>query len=191
MEERVFNGASDELIDSCRRGDEKALLKLIATYEPFLRAICCKMTIDKELRKEIFQETVYRIIKGIGKFNNRCNISTWLYRITVNEAIRLIKRERVNWSTIAHNTSLDSIADSVNNTEKRIIRKDLFSRTMTLSSYLSKGHQEIIGLFYLAELSIEEISTLLKCNTGAVKVRLFKARKALADIVKKEGLWQN
>jgi RNA polymerase sigma-70 factor (ECF subfamily) len=86
---------SDEvLVAALRRGDEEAFAWLLDRYTALLRRAARAYTPSESVADEIVQETWIGVITGIGRFEMRSSVKTWLYRIMANIARTRGTRER-------------------------------------------------------------------------------------------------
>ena len=91
---------SDEhrLLEAARAGDEEAFSLLVAPYQAQLRAHCYRMLGSLADAEDSLQETLLRAWRGLGRFESRSSVRSWLYRIATNASLRMIeKRPKLNW----------------------------------------------------------------------------------------------
>ena len=140
------------------------------------------LTGDTEQGKDIVQNIFLKIHNKPFLFNTDENFKVWLFIIAKNQwknALRnkaLRNRKHKEFSNfLAQEPQENSKVDSG-------LRKKLLNKAM---NELSDNHKEIIVLKYSNNLSINEISEVLKCSEGTVKSRLFYALNKLKDLIKK------
>jgi RNA polymerase sigma-70 factor, ECF subfamily len=85
-------GREAELIELARGGDEHAYGELVGPHRPTLHAHCYRMLGSLEDADDALQEALLRAWRGLGRFEGRSSIRTWLYRIATNSCLRLLKR---------------------------------------------------------------------------------------------------
>jgi RNA polymerase sigma-70 factor (ECF subfamily) len=83
-----------ELIDRLRNGDEAAFAWLIDTYSAPLLRLAVTFVQDATVAEEVVQETWLAVVTGIGRFEGRSSVKTWLFRILTNQAKTRALRER-------------------------------------------------------------------------------------------------
>jgi RNA polymerase sigma-70 factor (ECF subfamily) len=93
----------DGLIDGLRRGDEAAFLALVKRYQRSLLRVVSAFVSRREVAEEVVQETWLAVLEGIGRFQGRSSLKTWITRIAINRAITRGKHEgrMVTFSTLA------------------------------------------------------------------------------------------
>jgi RNA polymerase sigma-70 factor (ECF subfamily) len=83
-----------ELIDRLRHGDESAFAWLIDTYSAPLLRLAVTFVQDAAVAEEVVQETWLAVVTGIGRFEARSSVKTWLFKILTNQAKTRALRER-------------------------------------------------------------------------------------------------
>lgn len=167
------------LIQQYLEGDTSVLTTLVKRYHKIFCEKAYWVTRDKEIAKDIAQESWIIIINKLHTLQNLDGFKSWANRIIYTKAIDALKlrnKEGKNTET-ARNIESNPQAE---NDHRRLIRIALVNAIRKLP----KQKQDIIRLFYTEEYSIAEISTFLKIPVGTVKSRLFKAREKLKSIVK-------
>jgi RNA polymerase sigma-70 factor (ECF subfamily) len=114
--------------------------------------------------------------KHLAGYNPRLKFSSWLYRIAHNESVNLIRKKSKYY--VIDPTTIEITADP----KDSVYNSDDLHKVL---NQLNLKDRNILTLFYLQELSLKEISEVLKISLSAVKVRLKRARdkaKQIADI---------
>jgi RNA polymerase sigma-70 factor (ECF subfamily) len=83
--------AADELLAAARHGDEDAYRQLMAPHRAGLHAHCYRMLGSNSDAEDALQETLLRAWRGLGRFQGRSSVRSWLYRIATNACLRLIE----------------------------------------------------------------------------------------------------
>jgi RNA polymerase sigma-70 factor (ECF subfamily) len=82
----------DELLGRARRGDERAYAELVQPHRTALHAHCYRMLGSLEDADDALQEALLRAWRGLGHFERRSSIRTWLYKIATNSCLQLVAR---------------------------------------------------------------------------------------------------
>jgi RNA polymerase sigma-70 factor (ECF subfamily) len=174
------NPADSFLIIQYREGNPSVLAELVKRYHKVFCEKAYWITKDKEIAKDIAQESWIIIINKLHALENADSFKSWALRIVYTKAIDALKRRNKENKNLESTVIIESGTQSSEDESKlnqiallKAIRK------------LSKEKQDIIRLFYAEEYSIIEISAFLKIPIGTVKSRLFKAREKLKLILKK------
>ena len=171
-----------------RKGDTDALKQLLMTHNRLVQSIIAKMTRNADLQKDIFQDTVIRVLNSMSGFKGNCKFSTWLYRITVNVALTTMAKENRSKKEM----NLDEVPQHFLGQDQTIVsaieRKEMFAHAMDVVTKMPEGSKEIFSLFYFADTSIDEIAKQTGKSGNAIKAVLFKGRKAITSHLEKKGL---
>lgn len=168
-------------IDKVLGGDVSAYALLVSKHKNLVFSIAYKILNNREDAEEISQDTFLKAYQSLKTFERKSKFSTWIYRIAYNAAIsktRKKKPEMVGMEDhIINNYSTDEISSNVHqldeNEQIRLVAKAM--------KKLPEDDNVLITLFYHAENSIEDISTITGLSVSNVKVRLHRIRKKLYD----------
>src|SRR5512137_2526034 len=97
-----------ELLDAARAGDRRALESLLGRHQPRVYRFGLRMCRDPEDAKDVLQETLLAVARGVKDFRGASSVSTWLYTIARSFCIK--KRRRSKFAP-EHEESLDAEGD--------------------------------------------------------------------------------
>jgi RNA polymerase sigma factor (sigma-70 family) len=137
--------------------------------------------------EEVLQDCFLKAYNSLSNFKGEAKFSTWFYRIVYNTALtRLSSKKRkteAEMSSMEDHFDLESKYGSDD-----IEKKDLNEFILDTINKLPDRHSAIITMFYLNEMSIEEISDATGISISNVKVMLHRSRNALRDLIMKSSL---
>src|SRR5689334_20202003 len=84
----------DALLLALRRRDRPAFAALVARHSGRLLRVAQSLVRDRSVAEEVLQETWLAVLTGIGTFEGRSSLRTWLFQILVNKARTRFSRER-------------------------------------------------------------------------------------------------
>jgi RNA polymerase sigma-70 factor (ECF subfamily) len=90
---RVEHADDAALVDRLRAGDEAAFAELVRQYHPSLLRFARLFVSTPAVAEEVLQETWLGVLKGIGRFEGRSSLKTWIFRILANTAKTRAQRE--------------------------------------------------------------------------------------------------
>jgi RNA polymerase sigma-70 factor, ECF subfamily len=93
LRRRSGDATDAELVAALRGGDEAAFAALIDKYNPMLLRVATMYVSSRAVAEEVVQETWLGVLKGIGRFEGRSSLKTWIFRILVNTAKTRGERE--------------------------------------------------------------------------------------------------
>ena len=182
-----------EIIEQIIHGDTDKYRLIIDKYKNKVFGIIysfCGQTCDCE---DIAQNVFIKIFKALPKCKFESEFSTWMYRIVINEAITISKKNKYDIVPLEVNSSEDeeqsNIIDflkSEDNTEESLIREELNKNLHKAISQLKDNYRAVITLRDIEDYSYEEIAKMLNVSTDNVKIWLFRARAKLKEILLKE-----
>lgn len=145
--------------------------------------ICCFYIPDAEDRKDLFQEVLTNIWRGLDHFEGRSKISTWIYRIAVNTSMAYFKkqsREINKKEFIAQEIELENTNPHKDNEQETIIN---LHRAI---ANLNKMEKAIVSLM-LEEVTQKEIAQILGFTENNIRVRIHRMKNRLKSILKPEN----
>lgn len=164
-----------DIIRQVLSGQQQAYAILVERYQHFVFTIALRHVKDREEAEDMAQETFIKAYRSLADFKGDSKFSTWLYVICNNTCMSHTRKKKNDVISLEehHEFIPDSTKDS--RTQKIVIQKAI--------EHLGETDAQIITLFYLAEQSLEETGQILGLSLSNVKVRLFRARQKLKDIL--------
>ena len=153
--------------------------QIFLQHKDMIYRLCCSYCPDPELRKDLFQNILMRIWKGLKSFEGRSALSTWVYRIAVNTGIDFLRREN-NAAKLSRQVDISELelADKAFNTEEQMIISEKNEFIYKCINELSFIDKTIITL-YLEEFSYKMISEIIGISDKNVSVKLARIKKKL------------
>lgn len=179
----------DELARAAAGGDEAAFGELVRLHEKKVYNLALRMCGNPEDAADAAQDAFLAAWKGLPGFRGESGFSTWLYRLTSNAAIDLLRRtrrQRAASSLDDESLRLDAV-DEAPSPQARAEGEELRAAVLAGFARLSEDHRQALTLRELQELSYEEIASVLEVDLGTVKSRISRARGALRKILLKNG----
>lgn len=135
--------------------------------------------------EDIVQQTALKAYVHLDQFRFEAQFGTWLRRIALNE-IRQLHRQRSRLRT-AEGVNLE-IADGRESAQAVWERRETAQEVHRAIRRLSAKHRAVVALRYLNGLDLAEIAERLSISTGAVKIRLHRARRQLVRDLSRTGI---
>lgn len=127
--------------------------------------------------EEVVQEVFVRIYRGLAKFRGDSQLSTWIYRLSVNAALTHVTRRRPRW------TDTEDALRHVPAPEPARRDPNLAARLEGALDSLPPGYRAVLVLHDVQGLSHEECANILGCRIGTSKSQLHKARAKMRQIL--------
>jgi RNA polymerase sigma-70 factor, ECF subfamily len=190
------------LVRRARAGDQRAFGLLVERYQKKVYAVALGMVKDAEEAMDVSQEAFVKVHRYLDRFKGDSSFYTWLYRITTNTCIDVLRRRGVNSSdSVEYDDTVEMDIAEANlgllstqldaSPSRSLLRRELGEKLEEALAQLPEKHRAILLLRELEGMSYEDLSRTLEIPKGTVMSRLFHARtkvqKLLADYLSDEG----
>lgn len=176
------NFSDQEIIDSVLKGNESDYSIIVDRYKNKAFSMLKRMLKNDFDAEEILQDCFLKAYHSLKSFKGEAKFSTWFYKIVYNTALTKLssKKRKIEseMSSVEDHFNLKSDYDSMD-----VENKDLEEFLQETITKLPESYSSIITLFYLNQLSIEEISEVMHLSVSNVKVMLYRSRNALRDLI--------
>lgn len=157
---------------------------LVEKYKHMVFTLTIRIVKNREEAEEVSQDVFVKAYKNLKIFKGESKFSTWLYKIAYYASLDVLKRNKRQISV----ENIDAVKErDFRNTDDSlnflhdIERKKIINEALLK---LSEDERVIITLFYYEELPIKEISKVIDLSEDNIKIKLFRSRKKLAELLK-------
>ena len=185
-----------ELIRKAQEGDWTAFGELVRRHDGAVLALAARFVQNAEDAKDIYQEVLIRVYRGLPSFRCESLFSTWIHRITVNVCLSFLrqrKRSGVDQDALRDRGEdeeelqrAEPVSDAVA-PDRRAMDVEISDRVARAMLLLPPQQRMVFSLYHEQEYTLKEIAQSLECAEGTVKRYLFEAtrsmRKALRDLL--------
>jgi RNA polymerase sigma-70 factor, ECF subfamily len=188
--------ATDDLtlVKRVRGGDQRAFKLLVERYQRKVYAVALGMLKDKEEARDVSQEAFVKVYKYLDHFKGDSSFYTWLYRITINICIDVVRRKgtaggdmEVFDESIASDLAqarIGALGSRLGtNPQKSALRRELAEKIQEALAVVPEKHRAILLLREVEGMSYEDLSRTLDIPKGTVMSRLFHARAKVQKIL--------
>lgn len=176
-------------LEEARRGDKTAFGKLIEAYQGPVYNLAYRMLGNSGEAEEAAQEAFIRAYTRLDSYDPAHKFSTWLLSITSNYCIDQIRKRRTIMLSIDEplppHPALQS--DNDKGPEAAYVANEQTDMVQELLAELPDEYREAVVLRYWYDMSYEEIAEFQLTTVSAVKSRLFRARRQLAEVGLSQG----
>jgi RNA polymerase sigma-70 factor (ECF subfamily) len=171
-------------LDQARQGDKTAFGKLIEAYQRPVYNLAYRMLNNSGEAEEAAQEAFIRAYTRLQTYNPNHKFSTWMLSITSNYCIDLIRKRRALLLSIDEPLPPHPalMSDGQKGPEAQMVMSEQQEMVQSLLQELAPEYRQAIVLRYWHELSYEEIAEMMDTTVSAIKSRLFRARRQLAEV---------
>lgn len=187
MSDETLQEFSLELL---RTGDRAEIARLVDTYSAQIYRLGLKMLSNAQDAEDVLQNTFMKAMQALPGFEGRSSLSTWLYRIAVNEALMIIRRGKPEVDVVSRSDAEDEPADLLTSftdwcclPEGELMSSEALLYLDEAVQTLSEKLRLVFILRDLEGLSIRETSEALDISEATVKTRLLRARLQLREML--------
>jgi RNA polymerase sigma factor (sigma-70 family) len=178
------NLSDTDIIDSILKGNAVDFNLLIDKYKHRAFSMLKRMLKNQMDAEEVLQDSFLKAYYGLKNFRKESKFSTWFYSIVYHSALSRLSSKKEKYQK-----QMESIED---NFEVESLKTDFetndYSNLHDMISKLPAKYASAVNLFYLEEMSCEEIAEIMKISVPNVKVLLHRSRNYLREISKGKGV---
>lgn len=176
------------LVQAAKEGSVSAFEELVKRHERLMFRIAQNLLHNREDAQDVVQEAFLKALQKLEQFQGRSKFSTWLARITLNQALTLLRKSPINQSSIEDGFRDEDgaalpvdIADWAPNPETLYTTSELNRILERNLQRLRPGLRMVFLLHDVEGLSLEETARCLTLSVSAVKSRSLRARLQLRE----------
>lgn len=183
--------ASDDLdlVHACKNGDVSAFEQLVKRYDRKLLRIAQSVTHNREDSQDAVQEAFLKAYQHLDSFREACLFSTWLIRITVNQSLMKLRKQRGTREISLDEDLRDNVGDFLPtdvadwspNPEQLCWATELREILERALKDLQPISRMVFVLRDIEGLSIDQTAVVLNMSHSAIKARLWRVRLQLRE----------
>jgi RNA polymerase sigma factor (sigma-70 family) len=170
-------------IDRTLAGNVNAFATLVDRYKSLVFTLSLRMMKQTEEAEEVAQDVFIKAFQKLGSFKGNSKFSTWLYRITYNACLDALSRKQNQPTHHAAEINDEITEDRVDNILAQLEQEELRTQLEECIQLLPKVDAFLVTLYYLKEQTLAEISVITGLTKNNVKVKIFRSRKKLYEIL--------
>lgn len=175
-----------ELIKSAQAGSELAFSQLFKRYKPFVDSLLYTYIKDKDEARDITNIVFLRVHEKLSKFTSYSTFGGWLRILTKNVAIDYLRTVKDTYS-LQENVSKSILDEGTLDTEQSYINKMTYDNLLELFDKLPPSYRDACRLFYIENMTVQQISEALNMPTGTIKSDLHRMRKIFKKLLKTDN----
>jgi RNA polymerase sigma-70 factor (ECF subfamily) len=173
------------LVAATNRGDLQAFEELVLRHQQRVLVVAQRITNNREDAEDVAQESFHKAFLHLDTFQEKSQFSTWLTRITMNEAFMLLRKRRGFFEVLPENpedgakSGVEAFVDQRPDPEESCWQGE---RKQLLTDAINRLGPKIRSTIFLREIeerSVEETAQILGTSIAAVKARVFQGRRKL------------
>ena len=188
METHMALQPQSTLIESAQNGDPKALSELAGTIRPHVERQLARYPVSDEDRRDLLQSTLMQVVRKISSFRGDANFSTWLFRVTANEALMMMRSQRRHRARLVAGLDMEELgaiadAGAANDSASHAVTNERDARVREALEELPESYKSVVIAHYHHDLGLQEIADRLNITESAVRSRLHRARSRLRNVL--------
>lgn len=194
-----------DIIKRIQNGESQLFSEIANTYKDKAFSLTMKILKNREEAEDSLQDAFMKLYRAImnGNYEAKSKFSTYFYSIVYNSAVDLYRKYNVrsfNITSIEINDSNYSEGDELSfnfeskidtnevntndySTEKKVSETEIKNIINRYINAIPEQYSVILNMFFLNDLSHEEISVILKIPVGTVKNRIFRAKEKMKELL--------
>jgi len=174
-----------------QRGEEEAVNRLVTSYQQPVFNLCYRMLGEYTEAEDAAQEALVKAVMHLSSYDPERPFKPWVLRIASNECIDRIRRRKptVSLDGMGDDGAWEWQAGHSPNPEAEMLQHERQVQIQELMGSLPPLDRTIITLFYWEGLSYTEIGEATGLSISAIKSRLFRARRVMAQLIVEEGVY--
>ena len=185
--------SDEELMSSCRDGDEAAFEILYRRYEKPILSFICRIVMSAADAEDLCQETFFKVVQAKKKYQVRGKFKTWLFRIALN-----LCRDRIRRMKFRSHDSLDGfvispegqdiqpgkgICDPSSDPAQHAEIEEMKALVQKALAMLPENQRTVIVLKEYHALTFSEIAEIMECPIGTAKSLNYRGHQKLLEIL--------
>lgn len=165
-----------QLIEYCKKGDEKSQLQLYDLYCDAMFTIACRYLKNEEEAKDAMQDSFLKAFLKLESFEEKISFGAWLKRIVINQCIDTLKRKKL--ATVSmENIPLEIVDDNDWNFDTKITKQQIVEAIENLPEKYSL----VVKLYLIEGYDHTEISEILNIATKTSRTQLRRGKLLLRE----------
>ena len=180
-----MNYVETRLVQLSRTGDRTAFGELVDLYKDKIHRLAYRMLDNSHDSEDVVQETFMRVYLNLNRYDENQKFSTWIYRIGKNLCVDLLRKKKVVYSLDAEISGEDEwnhygiLPSEEISPEVQMLQVEIEEHLNHVIDKMPVKYKDIVSLYYVHDLSLQEISAKLNIPITTVKTRLYRGREQL------------
>lgn len=180
-----------ELVDAAKRGSRDAFAELVQRHSARLFRTLLQILRDGEDARDAMQDTFLKAFTHLDSFEGKSKFSTWLTRIGINTALMELRKRRMcstlslEREEVGNGTKYLELIDYSVNIHDACETAELSEHLRRAIKKLQPKLRDVLELKLNCDCSHEEIATMLCTSVATAKSRIFRAKLALNESLRR------
>ena len=166
------------IVNGCKKGDGQAQYQFYQYFRKLVYSICMRYAKDVPEAEDIMQESFINLYRDLYQFTASGALGGWVRRVTVNTALRHVRKKRMVFSDI----EISSLANTIQGDDE-IMGSLRAKEIMRMIQLLPDGYRMVFNLYVIEGYNHQEIANQLKISINTSKSQLSRAKRYLKKLL--------
>jgi len=184
-------GLDPSLFQRAVHGERQALNAVVTSLRPHVERQLLRYPVAEEDRHDLLQATLLQVVRRLGSFRGDSSFSTWLFRVTANEALMLMRSQRRHRARLVEGLDFEDLGglqavndgDADDRSDVGAANQERDARVRSAMEMLPEDYRQVVFAHYHLDLGLQEIADKFALSESAVRSRLHRARTRLRAIL--------
>jgi len=187
LKESLVTEKEITLVRLAQKGDTRAFDELVALHDSQVMNLAMSLLGSKEDAADVYQDIFIRVFKALNSYRFESELSTWLYRVTVNACLSFRKSRGRQQSFFPKSIEsdpeplMDKPQDAQYEADSNLLQNEMSNIVKAAIDELPPQQKTVVILRHYQNKKIREIADIMELNEGTVKGYLFRAMQTLKD----------
>ena len=172
-------------------GEPRALNELVSALRPHIERQLLRYPVADEDRRDLLQATLMQVVRRLGSFRGDSSFSTWLFRVTANEALMMMRSQRRHRARLVEGLDFEELgalpasndAELTDRGDVGAANSERDAQVRTALAELPEDYRDVVVAHYHLDLGLQEIADRFDLSESAVRSRLHRARSRLRALL--------
>jgi RNA polymerase sigma-70 factor (ECF subfamily) len=169
------------------QGNQRAFAQLVDRYQTPVYNLCYRMLGNAPEAEDAAQETFVRVYRHLAKYDAKQKLSSWVLAIASHYCIDRLRRRRFTWLSLEDVLPAPVQNHDMVRPEETALDNESSAEVRDLMQELPPDYRLVITLRYWQDLSYAKIAQVVGTTESAVKSRLHRARRMMAQQILSQG----
>lgn len=180
-----------DVLQKATEGDVDAMGELLGQLAPHIERQLLRYPVTDDDRRDLLQATMMQVLRRLGSFRGDSSFSTWLFRVTANEALMMMRSQRRTRARVSTGLDLEDLAtlpamadhDAAQVADQNAMSNEREAHVRNALAELPDDYRDVVVAHYHLDLGLQEIADRFDMTESAVRSRLHRARSRLRAIL--------
>lgn len=172
-----------QIVQSILTGDKEQYRFIVREYQNIVANLCYKLVGNKLDVDEVTQQVFVELYSALPRFRHESQLSTFIYRITVNVTSKMLKYQKRHVSYEQGGNEEYRTADYQQSHEEQIMKEEQYRRLHEAIGMLKPEQRTALVLYSFKGLSYNDIAEIMQASLSKVESLIFRAKKNLQKML--------